>query len=159
MGAVFVGIIRTPITSILIIFEMTNDYALILPLMLANMTSYSVARVFEPHNVYNAILAANNIHLPSGQDHVLLEELTTDDAMDRQPLTVRPETPVADIATLLEQHVSHGVPVVTPDQRLLGVVTLTDVRQIIRQEQHDKPIESIGTTRHLISVYPDHTLN
>jgi CIC family chloride channel protein len=159
MGAVFVGIIRTPITSILIIFEMTNDYALILPLMLANMTSYSIARVFEPHNVYEAILAANNVHLPSGQDHVLLEDLTAEEAMDRQPLTVRPETPVADVVTLLEQNIAHGVPVVTPDQCLLGVVTLTDVRQIMRQEQHDKPVESIATTRHLISVHPDHTLN
>jgi CIC family chloride channel protein len=139
MGAVFVGIIRTPITSILIIFEMTNDYALILPLMLANMTSYSLARFFEPHSVYDAILAANNVHLPSGQDHVLLEELTAEDAMDRQPLTVGPDTSVADVATLLEQHVAHGVPVVTPDQRLLGVVTLTDVRQVMRREQHDKP--------------------
>ena len=159
MGAVFVGIIRTPITSILIIFEMTNDYALILPLMLANMTSYSLARFFEPHSVYDAILAANNVHLPSGQDHVLLEELTAEDAMDRQPLTVGPDTSVADVATLLEQHVAHGVPVVTPDRRLLGVVTLTDVRQVMRQEQHDKPVESVATTRHLISVHPDHTLN
>lgn len=159
MGAVFVGIIRTPITSILIIFEMTNDYALILPLMLANMTSYSLARIFEPHNIYDAILAANNVHLPSGQDHVLLEELTAEDAMDRQPLTVGPETSIADVATLLEQHIAHGVPVVTPDQRLLGVVTLTDVRQVMRQELHDKPVESIATTRHLISVHPDHTLN
>jgi CIC family chloride channel protein len=159
MGAVFVGIIRTPITSILIIFEMTNDYELILPLMLANMTSYTLARYFEPHNVYEAILAANNVHLPSGQDHVLLEELTAEDAMDRQPLTVLPETPVADVAALLEQQEAHGVPVVTPDQRLLGIVTLTDVRQVMRQEQQDKSIESIATTRHLISVHPDHTLN
>jgi CIC family chloride channel protein len=159
MGAVFVGIIRTPITSILIIFEMTNDYALILPLMLANMTSYSIARVFEPHNVYDAILVANDVHLPSGQDHVLLEELTAGNAMDRQPLTVRPETSVADVATLLDQHAVHGVPVVTVDQRLLGVVTLTDVRQALRQELRDKPVESIASTLHLISVHPDHTLN
>lgn len=159
MGAVFVGVCRAPITSILIIFEMTNDYALILPVMLANMTSYSIARALEHHNVYEAILAANNVHLPSAQDHVLLEELTASDAMERQPLTVRPETPVADVATLLAQSESHGVPVVTPDQRLLGVVTLTDVRQVMRQEQHDKPVESIASTRHLISVHPDHTLN
>jgi CIC family chloride channel protein len=159
MGAVFVGVIRTPITSILIIFEMTNDYTLILPLMLANMTSYSIARVFEPHSVYEAILVANDVHLPSGQDHVLLEELTAGNAMDRQSLMVRPETSVADVAALLEQHASHGVPVVTPDQRLLGIVTLTDVRQALRQELHDKPVESIATITHLISVYPDHTLN
>ena len=159
MGAVLVGIIRTPITSILIIFEMTNDYALILPLMLANMTSYSIARILERHSVYDAILVANDVHLPSGQDHVLLEELTAGNAMDRQPLMVRPETPVADVAALLDQHAAHGVPVVTADQCLLGIVTLTDVRQALRQELHDKPVASIASTRHLISVHPDHTLN
>jgi len=159
MGAVFVGIIRTPITSILIIFEMTNDYALILPLMLANMTSYSIARLLERHSVYDAILVANDVHLPSGQDHVLLEELTAGNAMDRQPLMVRPETSVAGVAALLDQHAAHGVPVVTVDQCLLGIVTLTDVRQALRQELHDKPVASIASTRHLISVHPDHTLN
>jgi CIC family chloride channel protein len=159
MGAVFVGIIRTPITSILIIFEMTNDYALILPLMLANMTSYSIARVFEPHSVYEAILVANDVHLPSAQDHVLLDELTAGNAMDRKPLTVGPEVSVADVAVLLEQHATHGVPVVTSAQRLLGIVTITDVRQALRQELHDKPVESIASTMHLISVHPDHTLN
>jgi CIC family chloride channel protein len=159
MGAVLVGIIRTPITSILIIFEMTNDYALILPLMLANMTSYSIARILERHSVYDAILVANDVHLPSGQDHVLLEELTAGNAMDRQPLTVCPEASVADVAALLDQHASHGVPVVTVEQCLLGIVTLTDVRQALRQELHDKPVESIASTTHLISVHPDHTLN
>ena len=159
MGAVFVGIIRTPITSILIIFEMTNDYALILPLMLANMTSYSIARLLEHHNVYEAILAANNVHLPSGQDHVLLEEVTAGEAMNRHPLTVRPDIVVSEVVTFLEQSEAHGAPVVGPDQRLLGIITLTDVRQAIRQGLQDKAVESIATTGHLISVHPDHTLN
>ena len=49
MGAVFAGVIRAPITSILIIFEMTGSYGLILPLMIANMTSYALARDFVRH--------------------------------------------------------------------------------------------------------------
>ena len=44
MGAVFAGIIRAPITSVLIIFEMTGSYDLILPLMISNMTAYALAR-------------------------------------------------------------------------------------------------------------------
>jgi len=138
---------------------MTNDYALILPLMLANMTSYSLAKFFEPHNVYEAILAANNVHLPSGQDHVILEELTVETAMNRHPLTVRPDLSVADVATMLEQSETHGMPVVAPEQRLLGIVTLTDVRQAMRQSLHDTPVSDIATTGHLVSVHPDHTLN
>jgi CIC family chloride channel protein len=160
MGAVFVGIIRTPITSILIIFEMTNDYALILPLMLANMTSFVIARVLEPHNVYDAILAANNIHLPSPQDHVLLDEITAEEVMNRYPKVVQPDMPVREVAALLDQQLHYrGFPVVTPAQGLLGVVTITDVRQALATGLQDTPVDRIATTDNLVYVHPDHTLN
>jgi CIC family chloride channel protein len=159
MGAVFVGIIRTPITSILIIFEMTNDYALILPLMLANMTSFVLARFFEPHNVYDAILAANNVHLPSPQDHILLEEITAEEVMTHHPQVVQPETPVAEVAVLLEQSQHRGFPVVTPARNLQGIVTITDVRQALAKGLQDEPVGSIATTNGLVMVHPDHTLN
>ena len=79
--------------------------------------------------------------------------------MNRHPPTVRPDLVVSDVAAFLEQSESHGAPAAPPDQRLLGIITLTDVRQAIRQGLHDRPVESIATTGHLISVYPDHTLN
>jgi CIC family chloride channel protein len=159
MGAVFVGIIRTPITSILIIFEMTNDYALILPLMLANMTSFALARFFEPHNVYEAILAANNVHLPSPQDHILLEEITAEEVMTHHPRVVQPETPVAEVAALLEQSHHRGFPVVTSARSLQGIVTITDVRQALTKGLQNEPVSSIATTNGLVMVHPDHTLN
>ncbi len=64
MGAVFAGVIRAPITSIIIIFEMTGSYGLILPLMIANMTSYALARRFRPTPIYDALLEQDNIFLP-----------------------------------------------------------------------------------------------
>lgn len=64
MGAVFAGVIRAPITSVLIIFEMTGGYGLVLPLMLANMTSYMIARRLRPLPIYEALLEQDGIHLP-----------------------------------------------------------------------------------------------
>ena len=58
MGAVFAGIVRAPMTSILIIFEMTGGYGLVLPLMIANMTAFVLARYWRPIPVYDALLAA-----------------------------------------------------------------------------------------------------
>ena len=49
MGAVFAGIIRAPMTSVLIIFEMTGSYGLILPLMIANMTAYATGASLAKH--------------------------------------------------------------------------------------------------------------
>jgi hypothetical protein len=56
MGAVFAGIVRAPITSIVIIFEMTNNYSVILPLMAANITSYAIARRLSSMPIYDALL-------------------------------------------------------------------------------------------------------
>ncbi len=159
MGAVFVGIIRTPLTSILIIFEMTNDYALILPLMLANMTSYAIARYFEPHNVYEAILAANRIHLPSPHDYTLLEELTVDEAMVRNPVTVSPDTSIAELTELMARYPFRGFPVITSDHRLVGMVTVTDLHKLNAQEHRHDPVSSIATSENLLVAHPDHSLN
>jgi CIC family chloride channel protein len=66
MGAVFAGIVRAPMTSILIVFEMTNGYGLVLPLMIANMTAFALARYWRNVPVYEALLAQDGIHLPHG---------------------------------------------------------------------------------------------
>jgi hypothetical protein len=66
MGAVFAGVIRAPITSVLIIFEMTGGYGLVLPLMIANSTAYMLARRLRPVPIYEALLAQDGVHLPHG---------------------------------------------------------------------------------------------
>jgi CIC family chloride channel protein len=66
MGAVFAGIVRAPMTSILIVFEMTGGYGLVLPLMIANMSAFALARYWRPVPVYEALLAQDGISLPHG---------------------------------------------------------------------------------------------
>ena len=66
MGAVFAGIIRAPMTSILIVFEMTGGYGLVLPLMIANMSAFALARHWRPLQIYEALLEQDGIHLPHG---------------------------------------------------------------------------------------------
>jgi len=66
MGAVFAGIVRAPMTSILIVFEMTGGYGLVLPLMIANISAFALARYWRSESVYEALLAQDGIHLPQG---------------------------------------------------------------------------------------------
>lgn len=70
MGAVFAGIVRAPMTSVLIIFEMTGGYGLVLPLMIANMSAFVLARHWRHTPVYEALLAQDNIYLPHGSGPV-----------------------------------------------------------------------------------------
>jgi CIC family chloride channel protein len=63
MGAVFAGIVRAPMTSVLIVFEMTGGYGLVLPLMIANMSAFALARHWRHTPVYEALLAQDGINL------------------------------------------------------------------------------------------------
>jgi len=64
MGAVFAGVVLAPMTSVLIVFEMTGGYGLVLPLMIANMSAFALARHWRPVPVYQALLAQDYIYLP-----------------------------------------------------------------------------------------------
>ena len=66
MGAVFAGIVRAPMTSVLIVFEMTGGYGLVLPLMIANMSAFALARYWRRTPVYEALLEQDGIRLPHG---------------------------------------------------------------------------------------------
>src|SRR4051795_13236272 len=65
MGTLFAGIIRAPMTSVFMIFEITQDYQILVPLMVANLLSFVISRRFQPTPVYHALLAQDGIHLPS----------------------------------------------------------------------------------------------
>ena len=67
MGAVFAGIIRAPMTSVLIIFEMTGSYGLVLPLMIANMSAFALARHWRRTPIYEALLEQDGVILPHGK--------------------------------------------------------------------------------------------
>jgi CIC family chloride channel protein len=65
MGAVFAGIVRAPMTSVLMIFEMTQDYAVIVPLMIANLVSLFIASRMQRQPIYEALAVQDGMHLPT----------------------------------------------------------------------------------------------
>jgi CIC family chloride channel protein len=66
MGAAFAGIIRVPLTSVIMIFEVTRDYTIIVPLMIANLLAYYVSSRLQEEPIYESLLHQDGIHLPSG---------------------------------------------------------------------------------------------
>jgi CIC family chloride channel protein len=64
MGALFAGIIRAPMTSVFMIFELTQDYQILVPLMVANLLSFVISRRYQPQTIYHALLAQDGVHLP-----------------------------------------------------------------------------------------------
>jgi len=139
MGAVFAGVVRAPITSVLIIIEMTNGYSLILPLMIANMSAYGLARSLRPTPIYDALLEQDGILLaahkaePDAIDAMPLDQLA---ALDRDFVAFYPALPAA---ALLADSAAAGrqelFPVLDHDARLIGMVALEDLTLLAGEPQ------------------------
>ena len=131
MGAVFAGIIRAPITSVLIIIEMTGGYSLILPLMIANMSAFGLARSLRPTPIYDALLEQDGVHLqpqPVVLDTIDAMTLDAFPAVDRDFVSFYPKL---SGSALLKDSAGAGrqevFPVLDADEKLVGIVTLEDL--------------------------------
>ena len=69
MGTAFAGIVRVPLTSVIMIFEITRDYSIIVPLMISNLISYFISSRLQPEPIYEALQHQDGIHLPPGASH------------------------------------------------------------------------------------------
>jgi CIC family chloride channel protein len=136
MGAFFAGAIRAPITSILIIFEMTGDYAIILPLMISNVISYTVAAQLHHVPIYEALLEQDGVPMPDHQTHRSLRVITVEQAMRAAPSPVHAGEPAVyadqslDLALLhLGRHSLREAPVVSrhAPEHVVGVLSLEDI--------------------------------
>jgi CIC family chloride channel protein len=159
MGAVFAGIIRAPITSVLIIFEMTGSYELILPLMISNMTSYALARHFRPTPIYEALLEQDDIHLPHRDGRVshALERLTIGSAMTTRPIAISATATIAEALQQVESHDYSTYPVIDSEGGFLGLVTKARLRRNAAGEGAAK--QRVNSIIERVShVQPEHTL-
>jgi CIC family chloride channel protein len=141
MGATFCGTIRAPMTSVLIIVELTSGYGLILPLMIANMSAYALARSLRPVPIYEALLAQDGIHLKNRGPLQALEHLKVDtlpfDAAERAQLSIGERA-----SALLQASLPPGqrvFPVVSPDGKMMGLVT-TDELSVLEAEPALAPL-------------------
>jgi CIC family chloride channel protein len=66
MGTAFAGIIRTPLTSVFMIFEVTRDYTIIVPLMVSNLIAFYISQRFQHEPIYEALSRQDGLHLPTG---------------------------------------------------------------------------------------------
>jgi CIC family chloride channel protein len=67
MGTAFAGIVRTPLTSVIMIFEMTRDYTIIVPLMISNLISFFISRMLQPEPIYEALALQEGVYLPTAE--------------------------------------------------------------------------------------------
>jgi CIC family chloride channel protein len=155
MGAFFAVMVRGPITSIIILFEITLDYALILPLMTAVVIGTIIARLFTPESIYTLRLLRQGIDIRQIGQASPLREVTVAEAMTRNFPTVPPTISVRQLVTRLRRSGHHGFPVVDKNGEFVGVVTITDVEAVMSEGgSPDLTVDDIAT-KSVVVAYPD----
>ncbi|MCA9973751.1 MAG: chloride channel protein, partial [Anaerolineales bacterium] len=160
MAAVFAGAARAPITAVLIVFEMSNDYKLILPLMMATVLATLLAEHLFSESIYTLKLRLKGISLQRGRDLDLLQSMAVREAMTRDPIVVQANTPLPELGQIFERTHSHSFPVVNGESQLVGVVSLRDYdRGLERAEATSLTVQDIATMGNLLIAYDDEPLS
>jgi CBS domain-containing protein len=152
MGAVFAGIIRAPITSVLIIFEMTGGYSLILPLMIANMTAYGLARHVRPTPIYEALLEQDGVHLPhrTGRAPHALDQITVAEAMTSMPSTLPADVSVAQALERIAGERFSSFPVVDAAGQFVGLISEARLRRSLADHLNEQPVGALADRRDVL---------
>ena len=158
MGALFAGVVRAPMTSVLMIFEMTHDYAVIVPLMIANMASLFISSRLQKQPVYEALAHQDGIHLPNqksrdefGQRRVfqvmrspmesLPVQLSVQNAMDRVQPSAFQAWPLMD------------------ENNIVGVLSRASLKQALAAGKADQTLSSLLETIEFPHVHTDHAIH
>ena len=159
MGAFFGGFSKVPITAIIIIFEITRDFNLVLPLMISVVTSYFVADNLAPGSLNNKLLKINGIELkePASVEEIL-DKLTAKDVMVSRVETLNADMSIKEAIAAFSYSHHRGFPVVVKD-KLVGIITQTDLLKAKDKSlSQDTPIREIMTSQPIV-VTPAHNLS
>jgi len=158
MGAVFAGIVRVPMTSVLMIFEMTRDYAVIVPLMIANMTSLFISRRFQKQPIYEALSLQDGIHLPTPGTISQTSRHTVARVMRKSPEILPAEMHVQDV---IEQTRASKLRIwpVADKEYFLGMLSRETLECALVDGRKEQPLRQIIETLHLPHVHMDHPLH
>jgi chloride channel protein, CIC family len=157
MAAVFSATARAPLTAMLIVFEMSNDYLIILPLMVAGVTACYFAQWLHPESIYTLKLSKRDIRFAEGRDMDIMQGVRVSEVMKVNPVTIHKDKPLYELMSLFQESNFLGFPVLSDYSKLYGIVTLQDIHKLQSQEDFspknmtvkDVAIESP------ITVFPD----
>lgn len=161
MAAVFAASAHAPITAIIILFELTGDYRIILPLMLAVVVATLLAqKMLAGKSIYTLKLSRRGVHLQSGQDIDVLEGITVDEIITQEIDSLSCDTTLSELSRILLQTRHHGMAVLNDQGKFWGLVTVTDLDRAIDQNlPGDTLVSVVGTeSSNLLLAYPDETM-
>jgi len=164
MAAVFSAAARAPLTSMLIVFEMSNDYRLILPLMAAGIVASTFAQWLHPDSIYSLKLTKRGIRFEQGRDMDIMQTVQVEEVMNKTPITIQREQSVADLFAAFQETHLGGFPVMSNETELYGMVTMQDMERTIDEMERTLERKEVNlkdlkvwdvATPDPVTVFPD----
>jgi CIC family chloride channel protein len=158
MGALFAGIIRTPMTSVVLVFEITRDYAIIVPLMIANLVSYFISRKVTRESLYEGLTRQEGFHLPSSGDH------SREDARRVFQILRPPEDSLPAAMTVAEASSAIGSSrarswLVMDQNGVRGVLSTAHLRNFLADRQSDITLGDLFESPVFPHLHRDHSFD
>lgn len=159
MGAFFSAVAKVPVTAIVIVFEITTNFNLVLPLMISAVTAYLVAERFAPGSLYTRLLELKGIRLETETEKDgLWARLTAANVMQKTVETLSQAMTLDETVQAFSRSHHRGFPVVDGD-KLVGIVTLTDLDKVTQRQLPGTALLAEIMTPRPISVSPNDTLS
>ena len=158
MGTVFAGIVRAPMTSVLMIFETTRDYTVIVPLMISNLVSFFISLRLQPAPIYTALAFQDGIHLPTAETRRRRDQHRVIQAMHSAVEVLPAQTTVGEA---LERAASSTFRawLVTDQRGVIGVISLAKLDREVAEGAAAKRLDQLVDARAFPHVHPDQTLD
>jgi CIC family chloride channel protein len=157
MGTLFAGVVRAPMTSVLMIFETTRDYAVIVPLMISNLVSLFISSQLQRETIYDALSLQDGIHLPSAETRREQGERQVSGAMREATEILPAELTVQEAIEKIRASEFRAWPVMNR-RGVAGVISLLTLEKELVQNAA-KPLSEIVTARAFPHVHSDQTFD
>lgn len=133
MGAVVAGATHAPLTAIMMIYEQTNSYLIVLPLMFTCIISSVTVRLFRTDSIHMETLRRRGIALPRGPEESIMQTLSVRDVMHEEVVAVPHNAPFTEIVERFLKEPYNNLYVVNDDGQFLGAVRLHALKEMLHQ--------------------------
>ena len=140
MGAIVAGTTHAPITAILIIFELTGDYGIILPLMLSCILSTIVTTSLKQGSIYTIKLLRRGIDISEGWEQNILRTLCVREIMSNQVVTIPESMHLVDIINTLKIYNVSYLHMVNANEELKGIISFRDIRPLLQEDTLERSV-------------------
>lgn len=159
MGAVLAGTIQAPLTALLIIFEMTHNYNIVLPLMISVVFSAIIfSRLNKGKSIFTMKLIKRGVNIKSGKDVNIMKDIFVKDIMISNVETCRDYDKASKVIQMMHDTKHNGYPVLNAKDELIGIITLQDIREAPVEGIMELSISKL-MSRKLITAFPNDTLD